>query len=258
MDSNTKELMERVNKCCDAKPISKQEFINSVGIKETTFSKLESLKPVSKDVKTKINKWLKIREDIVDSDMNINRLDLFGDYDKHKKGLKRFYNNLEIDGKCSVFINGNHLYNFLSQLNGRKFDFSKLSDWFNNHGNIVNIKYYTAITKSQLVTVSPLLTYLSNNGYDVYRTMSDYPDGTPIPTGFLDTCMSVDIMEASDYLTDVVIITNSFYMKYAIKKLKNKGIRVTLIGLPYTKTLKEECTNFLSIGYLISELKLTR
>lgn len=133
-----------------------------------------------------------------------------------------------------VYIDGSNLFAMAKALDFT-IDYKRLSIYLlETFGDIVRVNYYTAIPPSdQHSPIMPMIDWMDYNGYNVItKTMSQWTseDGRVKIKGNMDAEMVTDMCLGKDRLDHIVLISGDGDFTYPIERLKDYGIRVTVIG----------------------------
>ncbi|MCW5723655.1 MAG: NYN domain-containing protein [Maricaulaceae bacterium] len=138
-----------------------------------------------------------------------------------------FYPNERI----GLFIDGANLYSTSKSLEF-DIDYRKLLEEFRKLGRLVRANYYTALLETEDFTpLRPLVDWLDYNGFSlITKQAKEYSDetGRRRVKGNMDVEMTVDLVEAANYLDHIVLFTGDGDFRYAIAAVQRKGVRVTV------------------------------
>jgi uncharacterized LabA/DUF88 family protein len=135
--------------------------------------------------------------------------------------------------KTIVFIDGHNFYRTAKALN-IDIDFKKLLVVLNGLGRSVRTIYYTCVDDdAEDSRIVPLLDWLNYNGYSVFaksgRAVVD-ADGRSRLHGRIDVELTVDALQLSRHLDQVVLVSGSGEFTYLVEALKREGKRCIVIA----------------------------
>jgi uncharacterized LabA/DUF88 family protein len=136
-------------------------------------------------------------------------------------------------GKTVVLIDGQNFYATAKAL-GFDIDYKKLLAHFGSMSNLLRVKYYTTVDEDdEHSSIIPLIDWLDYNGYSVVtkaRKAFVDAEGRRRFKGSMDVEISVDAMELSAYVDQIVLCSGDGDFRSLIEALQKRGIRVTVIS----------------------------
>jgi uncharacterized LabA/DUF88 family protein len=137
------------------------------------------------------------------------------------------------DETTALFIDGANLYAAAKSL-VFDIDYRKLLDEFRRHGRLIRANYYTALVEDQdFSPIRPLVDWLDYNGYSlITKPAREYTDvsGRRRFKGDMDVEITVDLLQACDYLDHAFLFSGDSDFVPAIEAVQRKGMRVTVIS----------------------------
>lgn len=142
------------------------------------------------------------------------------------------------DERIALFIDGANLYSTVKLLDF-EIDYGKLLELFKGKGRLICAKYYTAVLEhDDYSPIQPLIDWLDFNGYRVVtkpaKEVTDR-DGRRKIKGNVDVELAVDILELSDHVDHILLISGDGDFRYLLEAVQRKGVRVTIISSAKTK-----------------------
>lgn len=163
------------------------------------------------------------------------------------------------DDRVSLFIDGYHIYTVAKSLGG-DLDYRELYKYFLNRCYLVRAYYFgISIDDADYVATRPLTDWLQYNGFAVHmRSARSSADSLSLfrERSRLDVDMAVQILNASEYLDHIVLITGDDAFIPVATALKSKGKIVTLIstlqaeGHAVSDQLRRVCDCFVELASL--------
>jgi uncharacterized LabA/DUF88 family protein len=161
--------------------------------------------------------------------------------------------------RIALFIDGVNSHVTAREL-GFDIDYRKLYNLFAKQACLVRAFYYTPLYEEQqnFSPLRPLIDWLDYNGYSmVTRTVRDYgpSEGAarPVKRQNMDLEIAVDMLEASRYLTHVVLFSGSGQFSRLVAAVQRQGARVTVVSTVRTQPpmisdeLRRQADNFLDL-----------
>jgi uncharacterized LabA/DUF88 family protein len=135
--------------------------------------------------------------------------------------------------KTVILIDGPNLYGTAKAL-GFDLDYKKLLAELRSKGDLLRVKYYTAIDHDdEFSSIIPLLDWLSYNGYSVVtKAMKSFTDaeGRRKNKGNMDVEIAVDAMEAAPHVEHMVLLSGDGDFRSLVEAVQRRGVRVTVIS----------------------------
>jgi uncharacterized LabA/DUF88 family protein len=140
---------------------------------------------------------------------------------------------MSFSNRIALFIDGANLYATAKAL-GFDIDYRRLLTDFRNRGTLVRAFYYTAIIEDQEYSaIRPLIDWLNYNGYSVVtKATKEYVDasGRRKVKGSMDIELSVDAMELSDHIDQMVLFSGDGDFRSLVAAVQRSGVRVTVVS----------------------------
>lgn len=135
--------------------------------------------------------------------------------------------------RLGLFIDGANLYSAAKALDF-DIDYRKLLAEFKTRGRLIRANYYTALLENDDYTpIRPLIDWLDYNGFKVItKAAKEYSDdnGRRRIKGDMDVEITVDLMEAANYLDHIILFTGDGDFRKVVEAVQRKGVRVTCVS----------------------------
>lgn len=136
--------------------------------------------------------------------------------------------------KIVTFIDGPNLYNTCTNL-GLNLDYKLLRLKLQKMGNLVRIKYYTALrNENEFSSLRKLTDYLQYNGYDLVtkeaKTYTDNITGREKVKGNCDVELAVDMIKHAEVVDHLVLFTGDGDFIAAVHEAQERGAKVTVVS----------------------------
>lgn len=134
--------------------------------------------------------------------------------------------------------------NFHATVKGLEFDidFSKLREYFAQHGRLIRAQYYTALAEdAEFNPIQPLVDWLDYNGfYLVTKPAKEFTDAQGIKRfrGNMDVEIAVDLVEAASFADHIIVCSGNGNLFHAVETAQRKGARVTVVSTLESQTVK--------------------
>jgi len=142
------------------------------------------------------------------------------------------------DERIALFIDGANLYSTVKTLDF-DIDYKKFLDLFKEKGRLVCARYYTAVLEhDDFSSIQPLIDWLDYNGYTVVtKPAKEYTDrdGRRRTKGNVDVEMAIDILELSDHVDHILLVSGDGDFRALLRAVQRKGVRVTVISTSRSK-----------------------
>ena len=135
--------------------------------------------------------------------------------------------------RLGLFIDGANLYSAAKSLDF-DMDYKKLLEEFRKRGRLIRANYYTALMENDEYTpIRPLIDWLDYNGFKVVtKPAKEYSDDTGRRRikGDMDVEITVDIMEAAEYLDHVILFSGDGDFRRVVEAVQRRGVRVSVVS----------------------------
>ena len=136
--------------------------------------------------------------------------------------------------RTAIFIDGSNFYSTLRSCN-IKIDYVKFLKYFKDRYQLVRASYYTALSdNAEYNPIKPLVDFLDYNGYSVIKkNMKEFIDpvtGNRRFKGNMDLDMTVDMMEISDRIDHIILVSGDGDFRRVLEAIQRKGVRVTVLS----------------------------
>lgn len=139
----------------------------------------------------------------------------------------------KILNKTALFIDGSNLY-AASRLLDMPIDYKKLRNFIEKQYSLLRAYYYTAITEEEdgHSPLQPLADWLCYNGYTVVtKSAKSYTNnGYTKVKGNMDIEIAIDIMEISDHVDHIILVSGNGDFRKLVESVQRKGVKVTVIS----------------------------
>ena len=156
-------------------------------------------------------------------------------------------------GKIGVFIDGNNLFHAARSI-GIEIDYTKLLKNFNRYGIILRAFFYTGVDENASKQQGFLL-WMKRNGYKVIqKELKIYPDGSKRAN--LDVEITVDMLNLSQYVDTIVLVSGDEGFAYALNYLSERGKQIILTGFRANTSpaLMDSTDDFFDLESSLSEI----
>jgi len=145
-----------------------------------------------------------------------------------------------MDKKVAVFIDvSNQFYTINKKWEGRKLDYSKYKRKCEEYGTILRaFAYGTQIEGTASKFISCLFHIDFEPKYETVEKNNWY---------VWDVGMAMDMVRMSDKVDTVIIGSSANTMTHVISYLKEKGIRVIVMGCGLSRKIKDSCDQYIEI-----------
>jgi uncharacterized LabA/DUF88 family protein len=137
------------------------------------------------------------------------------------------------DDRVAVFIDGANLYQAAKAL-GFDIDYKRLLHTLSAECRFVRAYYYTALLDEQEYSpIRPLVDWLDYNGYTmVTKPLKEFTQATGRRKykGNMDVEITVDVMEMSNRVDHVVLISGDGDFRRLVEAVQRRGVRVTVVS----------------------------
>jgi len=154
--------------------------------------------------------------------------------------------------RVGIFVDVQNMFYAAKKLDGARLDYDSMLDRIVSHRRLIKAVAY--IVESSEIDQSGFISVLEKKGYQVRRKeLKSFMDGTA--KGDWDMGMAIDILEMSDHLDVVALVTGDGDFVSLVRLVKKLGPIVELyaFGHNLSSELKETSDKFFEIG---SELLL--
>src|SRR5918911_2352148 len=138
-----------------------------------------------------------------------------------------------LEERVALFIDGANLYQSARAL-AFDIDYKKLLSSFAGNCRLLRAYYYTALLDEQEYSpIRPLVDWLDYNGYKlVTKPLKEFTQATGRRKykGNMDVEITVDVMEMSEHLDHVVLLSGDGDFRRLVEAVQRRGVRVTVIS----------------------------
>lgn len=135
------------------------------------------------------------------------------------------------DERLAVFIDGANLYQAARAL-AFDIDYRRFLDVFATNSRLIRAYYYTALLDEQEYSpIRPLVDWLDYNGYTmVTKPLKEFTQATGRRKfkGNMDVEIAVDVMELSDRVDHIVLMSGDGDFRRLVEAVQRKGVRVSV------------------------------
>lgn len=135
--------------------------------------------------------------------------------------------------KLGVFIDGGSFFHQARAID-MQVDYIKMRRMFMNRGQLGKMNYYTVerYDEQDNSPVRRLLDFLDYNGYRVItREQREYEvNGVMRYKGTIDVELAIDLLQASNHLEHIVLISGNGELAPAVQAAQKNGARITVVG----------------------------
>lgn len=143
-----------------------------------------------------------------------------------------------VAAKTVVLIDGSNLY-FTARALRIEVDFKKLLAEFRSMGDVLRVKYYTALDEdAEYSSLIKLTDWLDYNGYTIVSKPLkhfDTADGNRMSKGNMDVEIAVDAMELPSRAQHLVLVSGDGDFRRVVEAVQRRGVFVTVVSTLMSK-----------------------
>lgn len=140
--------------------------------------------------------------------------------------------------QIGLFIDGANLFH-TAQAVDLNIDYEALLSYYTRKGNLIRAYYYTAIPdRNEQSDLRPLIDWLDYHGYTIVSKPTKSfvnAGGERKIKGNLDTEITLDVVDLSVCLTDVILFSGDGDFAPLVRWIQRKGIRTTVVSTCMSK-----------------------
>lgn len=166
--------------------------------------------------------------------------------------------------RIAVFIDGADFDETLRAL-GTQVDYRKLRQAFDQRGRLLRAFYYAPAQEDALISMRPLLDWLTYNGYEVREKPLDQVDrGYRRRQASMAVHLAIDVLELAPHLDTVILVTGDNDYQPLVAAVKARGVRVLVVSTLKSKpamignTLRRQADEFIDVADILPEITLQR
>lgn len=165
--------------------------------------------------------------------------------------------------RTEIIIDGSNIFSTMQLMQKSQIDWIVVRDYFRAQYNVIRFGYYTAVMTEEDGTqkLRKMLDFLNYNGYSIFEkpTKSFQKNGQSRVKGNVDVEIAADmIMAAAHGIQHMILMTGDGDFVYAIKKLQEMRVKVTVVSSLKTSTpicsdeLRRQANQFIELDDIIS------
>lgn len=167
--------------------------------------------------------------------------------------------------RVAIFIDGVEFDETLRCIDGAV-DYRKLLGAFQEHGRLLRAYYYAPTDEQALISMRPLLDWLTYNGYQV-RVKGDGEHSerrSRQRSRSMSIELAVDVLELAPHLDTIVLITGDDAFKPLVAAVQARGITVSVVSTLKSKpamvgnALRRQADEFIEIVSMLPRIALER